>query len=59
MNLKYKYNILVISSYHDEFKNIKPNNMRSKILGNGIIFDIMSVLDNNYIKKLRREVWQL
>ena len=59
VNLKYKYNILVISSYHDEFKNIKPNNMRSKILGNGIIFDIMSELDNNYIKKLRREVWQL
>ena len=58
-NLKYKYNILVISSYHDEFKNIKPNNMRSKILGDGIVFDIMSELDDNYIKRLKREVWQL
>lgn len=57
--LKYKYNILVISSYHDEFKKINPNNMRSKILSNGIVFDIMSELDDNYIKRLKREVWQL
>jgi UDP-N-acetyl-D-galactosamine dehydrogenase len=57
--LKYKCNILVISSYHDQFKNIKPNNMRRKLLSNGIVFDIMSELDDNYIKKVRREVWQL
>jgi UDP-N-acetyl-D-galactosamine dehydrogenase len=57
--LKYKCNVLVISSYHDQFKNIKPNNMRRKLLSNGIIFDIMSELDDNYIKKIRREVWQL
>jgi UDP-N-acetyl-D-galactosamine dehydrogenase len=56
---KYKCNILVISSYHDQFKNIKPNNMRRKLLSNGIVFDIMSELDDNYIKKVRREVWQL
>jgi UDP-N-acetyl-D-galactosamine dehydrogenase len=56
---KYKCNILVISSYHDQFKNIKPNNMRRKLLNNGIVFDIMSELDDNYIKKVRREVWQL
>ena len=58
-NLKHKCNILVISSYHREFKNIKTNDMRKKILGNGIVFDIMSELDDNYIKKVRREVWQL
>jgi len=58
-DLKYKCNVLVISSYHDQFKNIKPNNMRGKLLSNGIIFDIMSELDDNYIKKIRREVWQL
>jgi UDP-N-acetyl-D-galactosamine dehydrogenase len=58
-DLKYKCNILVISSYHDQFKNIKPNNMRRKLLSNGIVFDIMSELDDNYIKKVRREVWQL
>ena len=58
-DLKYKCNILVISSYHDKFKNIKPNNMRRKLLSNGIVFDIMSELDDNYIKKVRREVWQL
>lgn len=58
-DLKYKCNILVISSYHDQFKNIKPNNMRRKLLGNGVVFDIMSELDDNYIKKLKREVWQL
>jgi len=58
-DLKYKCNILVISSYHDQFKNIKPNNMRRKLLSNGIVFDIMSELDDNYIKKVKREVWQL
>ena len=58
-DLKHKCNILVISSYHDQFKKIKPNNMRRKLLSNGIVFDIMSELDDNYIKKVRREVWQL
>jgi|688.fasta_scaffold13558_11 UDP-N-acetyl-D-galactosamine dehydrogenase len=58
-NLKYKCNILIISSYHDEFKNIKPNTMKKNILTNGIVFDIMSELDDNYIKKMGREVWQL
>jgi hypothetical protein len=33
--------------------------MKKNILTNGIVFDIMSELDDNYIKKIGREVWQL
>ena len=51
--------ILVIFSYHDEFKKISISEMRNKISKNGIIFDIMSELDDRQIKDLRRNVWQL
>jgi UDP-N-acetyl-D-galactosamine dehydrogenase len=57
--LKNNSDILVIFSYHDEFKKISISEMRNKISKNGIIFDIMSELDDRQIKDLRRNVWQL
>lgn len=57
--LKNNSDILVIFSYHDEFKKISISEMRNKISKNGIIFDIMSELNNRQIKDLRRHVWQL
>ena len=57
--LKNNSDILVIFSYHDEFKKISISEMRSKISKSGIIFDIMSELDDRQIKDLRRNVWQL
>jgi UDP-N-acetyl-D-mannosaminuronate dehydrogenase len=57
--LKKNSDILVIFSYHDEFKKISISEMRSKISKSGIIFDIMSELDDRQIKDLRRNVWQL
>jgi UDP-N-acetyl-D-galactosamine dehydrogenase len=57
--LKNNSDIIVIFSYHDEFKKISISEMRNKISKNGIIFDIMSELDDRQIKDLRRNVWQL
>jgi UDP-N-acetyl-D-galactosamine dehydrogenase len=57
--LKNNSDILVIFSYHDEFKKISISEMRNKISKNGIIFDIMSELGDRQIKDLRRNVWQL
>ena len=57
--LKNNSDIIVIFSYHDEFKKISISEMRSKISKSGIIFDIMSELDDRQIKDLRRNVWQL
>lgn len=57
--LKNNSDILVIFSYHDEFKKISISEMRNKISKNGIIFDIMSELNDRQIKDLRRNVWQL
>ena len=50
---------MVIFSYHDEFKKISISEMRNKISKNGIIFDIMSELNDKQIADIRRNVWQL
>ena len=57
--LKSNSDIVVIFSYHNEFKKIPISEMRNKVSENGIVFDIMSELDDNYIKKLKREIWTL
>jgi UDP-N-acetyl-D-galactosamine dehydrogenase len=57
--LKNNSDIIVIFSYHDEFKKIPIYEIRNKVSQNGIIFDIMSEFDDNYIKKLKRAVWTL
>ena len=57
--IKNNSDVLVIFSYHDEFKKISISEMRNKISKNGIIFDIMSELNDKQIADIRRNVWQL
>ena len=52
-------NVLLPNKTGNNVAYIKPNDMKKRILSNGIVFDIMSELDDNYIKKVKREVWQL
>jgi UDP-N-acetyl-D-galactosamine dehydrogenase len=57
--LRNNSDIVVIFSYHDEFRKISISEMRNKVSENGIVFDIMSELDDKYIKKLKRKIWTL
>lgn len=57
--IKNNSDVLVIFSYHDEFKKISISEIRNKISKNGIIFDIMSELNDKQIADIRRSVWQL
>ena len=51
--------IMIIFSYHDQFKNIKVEEIKKKVKKDGIIFDLMSELSLNKIKKINREIWRL
>jgi UDP-N-acetyl-D-galactosamine dehydrogenase len=51
--------IMIIFSYHDQFKSIKVEEIKKKVKKDGIIFDLMSELSLNKIKKINREIWSL
>ena len=51
--------IMIIFSYHDQFKSITVEEIKKKVKKNGIIFDLMSELSLNKIKKINREIWSL
>jgi UDP-N-acetyl-D-galactosamine dehydrogenase len=51
--------IMIIFSYHDQFKSIKVEEIKMKVKKDGIIFDLMSELSLNKIKKINREIWCL
>ena len=51
--------IMIIFSYHDQFKSITVKEIKKKVKKDGIIFDLMSELSLNKIKKINREIWSL
>jgi UDP-N-acetyl-D-galactosamine dehydrogenase len=58
-NLKNNSDIMIIFSYHDQFKKISIRNIKKKVNKQGIIFDLMSELSDNKIKKIKRRIWRL
>ena len=57
--LKDNSDIMVIFSYHDQFKNITISDIKKKVKKEGIIFDLMSELSDDRIKKIDRKIWSL
>ena len=49
--------VIIIFSYHDQFKKISNKEIKKKIHKNGVIIDIMSELSDDKIKKIDREIW--
>ena len=49
--------IIIIFSYHDQFKKISDKEIKKKLHKNGVIIDIMSELSDDRIKRIDREVW--
>jgi UDP-N-acetyl-D-galactosamine dehydrogenase len=57
--LRNNSDIMIIFSYHDQFKSITTGEIKKKVKKDGIIFDIMSELSKDKIKKINRDIWCL
>lgn len=57
--IKNNFDIMILFSYHNQFKNITISDIKKKIKKNGIIFDLMSELSDAKIKKIDRKIWSL
>ena len=44
----HKYDGLIIAVAHDEFRNSDPNNIKKLIKGNGVIYDLKSILPKQF-----------
>ena len=44
----HKYDGLIIAVAHDEFRNSDPNDIKKLIKGNGVIYDLKSILPKQF-----------